>query len=185
MRFHEAVEAVVLLCSRGNQFLDEVKPWAALKNVRVEGERTVPLFYVCQVREDCPPFPPPTHTSGHQQYSMWGHASGVNEPAPPSHLPFPPLQGSDEEKRVAAVALCTVLELLRVAAVALSPITPALSQRVYLQLGYTDQQYKVWHSGCCIFAAALLLIFSPCMSVLMHMRIQIHSSYSDDRARRP
>ena len=33
MSFHEAVEAVVLLCSKGNQFLDEVKPWAALKNV--------------------------------------------------------------------------------------------------------------------------------------------------------
>ncbi len=38
--------------------------------------------------------------------------------------------------------LCAVLELLRVAAVALSPVTPALSQRVYLQLGYTEQDYK-------------------------------------------
>ena len=61
------------------------------------------------------------------------------------------------------MALCTVLELLRVAAVALSPITPALSQRVYLQLGYTDQQYKVRYSQrgtaealCCIVVA-----FSP------------------------
>ena len=37
MSFHEAVEAVVLLCSKGNQFLDEVKPWAALKNVSASG----------------------------------------------------------------------------------------------------------------------------------------------------
>ena len=55
------------------------------------------------------------------------------------------------------MALCTVLELLRVAAVALLPITPALSQRVYLQLGYTDQQYKVRYGRgavlccCCLF----------------------------------
>ena len=76
----------------------------------------------------------------------------------PWNFSLPPLQqGSDEEKRVAAVALCTVLELLRVAAVTLSPITPALSQRVYLQLGYTDQQYKVWCGRfavlccCCLF----------------------------------
>ena len=40
MSFHEAVEAVVLLCSRGNQYLDEVKPWSAFKNVCCEnGDR--------------------------------------------------------------------------------------------------------------------------------------------------
>ncbi len=39
--------------------------------------------------------------------------------------------------------LCTVLELLRVAAVALSPVTPAMSLRVYLQLGFTEQNFKV------------------------------------------
>ena len=42
MSFHEAVEAVVLLCSKGNQFLDEVKPWAALKNVRAGRRGTKP-----------------------------------------------------------------------------------------------------------------------------------------------
>ncbi len=33
MSFHEAVEAVVLLCSKGNQYLDEMKPWTVLKKV--------------------------------------------------------------------------------------------------------------------------------------------------------
>ena len=44
MSFHEAVEAVVLLCSKGNLFLDEVKPWAALKNVSASGGGAVSLY---------------------------------------------------------------------------------------------------------------------------------------------
>ncbi|GAX73560.1 hypothetical protein CEUSTIGMA_g1011.t1 [Chlamydomonas eustigma] len=83
MSFHEAVEAIVLLCSKGNQYLDETKPWTALK------------------------------------------------------------KGSDEEKAAASAVLCAVLELLRVAAVALQPVTPSLSRRVYSQLGYSDAEFEV------------------------------------------
>eukprot|EP00955_Chlamydomonas_euryale_P107310 365756-Chlamydomonas_euryale.AAC.25 len=48
--------------------------------------------------------------------------------------------GSDAERASAALALCTVLELLRVAAVALLPVTPALSRRVFEQLGLPPVQ---------------------------------------------
>lgn len=33
LAFHEAIDAIVLLCSKGNQFMDEAKPWGAYKNV--------------------------------------------------------------------------------------------------------------------------------------------------------
>ena len=36
--------------------------------------------------------------------------------------------------------LLAVLETVRLVAVMLLPITPALSRRVYLQLGYSDQE---------------------------------------------
>lgn len=60
-------------------------------------------------------------------------------------LPLPPLhhQGTDEERAAASLALCVVLEVIRVSAVALSPITPSLSRKVFLQLGYTDAQFEV------------------------------------------
>jgi hypothetical protein len=53
-------------------------------------------------------------------------------------------QESEEERATASLALCTVLELLRVAAVALSPVTPALSKRVYVQLGFSEHEFQVW-----------------------------------------
>jgi len=83
MNLGAAIDAIVALCARGNQFMDEKQPWTALK------------------------------------------------------------KGSDEEKADAAVALCVVLEVLRIAAVALSPVTPALSARIYKQLGFSEQQLEV------------------------------------------
>lgn len=58
---------------------------------------------------------------------------------------LPPLhhQGTDEERAAASLALCVVLEVIRVSAVALSPITPSLSRKVFQQLGYTDAQFEV------------------------------------------
>ena len=43
-----------------------------------------------------------------------------------------------EHKREAALVLLSVLEAVRIVAVMLSPITPALAQRVYLQLGFSE-----------------------------------------------
>ena len=40
--------------------------------------------------------------------------------------------------------LDVVLEVIRVAAVVLMPVTPGLSHRVYRQLGFSDEQFQVW-----------------------------------------
>lgn len=45
------------------------------------------------------------------------------------------LQGDDAQKAAAAEVLCIVLEVVRIASVALYPLTPALSQRCWQQLG--------------------------------------------------
>lgn len=50
------------------------------------------------------------------------------------------MQGSDEDKAEAAKVLVAVLESVRIVAVLLSPITPSLSTRIYLQLGFTQGQ---------------------------------------------
>lgn len=81
LSLHEAVESIVLFCSKGNLYLDEVKPWAGLK------------------------------------------------------------KGTDEEKKAAAICLVAVLELVRIAAVSLSPVTPTLSKKVYVQLGFTETEF--------------------------------------------
>ena len=52
------------------------------------------------------------------------------------------MQGSAEEKKQAALELLEVLEAVRVVAVLLSPITPALSRVIYQQLGYTDAHFQ-------------------------------------------
>lgn len=49
-------------------------------------------------------------------------------------------KGSDEDKAEAAKVLVAVLESVRIVAVLLSPITPSLSTRIYLQLGFTQGQ---------------------------------------------
>ena len=51
-------------------------------------------------------------------------------------------QGNDEEKAVGRSILVEVLEALRIAAVMLSPVTPTLSEAIYLQLGYSADQYR-------------------------------------------
>ena len=50
-------------------------------------------------------------------------------------------KGTDEDKAAAAAALAAVLEAVRVVAVLLAPVTPALSARIYAQLGYTPEQH--------------------------------------------
>lgn len=57
--------------------------------------------------------------------------------------------GTDEEKQQAAAALADVLEAVRIVAVLLQPVTPSLSKRVYLQLGYSEVEYKAltWHDA--------------------------------------
>ena len=50
-------------------------------------------------------------------------------------------QGSEEQKRDAGLALVAVLEAVRIVAVLLAPVTPALSGRMYAALGYSTEQY--------------------------------------------
>lgn len=56
--------------------------------------------------------------------------------------PLTVLQGSAEEKEQAGMVLLEVLEAARMVAVMLSPIVPALARLIYLQLGFTDQQFE-------------------------------------------
>ena len=50
-------------------------------------------------------------------------------------------QGSDEEKAVGRSILVEVLEAVRIVAVLLSPVTPKLSEDIYLQLGFTHEDF--------------------------------------------
>lgn len=52
------------------------------------------------------------------------------------------VQGSAEQKEQAGMVLLEVLEAARMVAVMLSPIVPALARLIYLQLGFTDQQFE-------------------------------------------
>ena len=52
------------------------------------------------------------------------------------------LQGNDEQKAQGRQVLADVLECMRIVAVLLSPIAPQLSQRMYLQLGFSEDQFK-------------------------------------------
>ena len=49
-------------------------------------------------------------------------------------------KGGEEDKAAAAAVLAAVLEAVRIVAVLLSPVTPALSGRIYNQLGLSEQQ---------------------------------------------
>ncbi|PSC70792.1 methionine-tRNA mitochondrial [Micractinium conductrix] len=49
-------------------------------------------------------------------------------------------KGDEQRKADAAAVLAAVLEAVRVVAVLLSPVTPALSTRIYTQLGFSEQQ---------------------------------------------
>lgn len=52
------------------------------------------------------------------------------------------MQGSEEEKAAAGLALVAVLEAVRIVAVLLAPVTPALSGRMYAALGYSEPEYS-------------------------------------------
>lgn len=85
MRFGEACEAALAISSRGNQYLEEVAPWAAFK------------------------------------------------------------KGGEQDRAEAAAALAAVLEAVRVVAVCLSPVTPALADRILAQLGFDEGQRALLH----------------------------------------
>ena len=52
------------------------------------------------------------------------------------------MKGSAEAKEQASLVLLEVLEAARVVAVMLTPIAPALARLVYLQLGFSDQEFE-------------------------------------------
>ena len=52
------------------------------------------------------------------------------------------LQVNDAQKEAAAAALVAVLEAVRIVAVIMCPVTPALSSRVYDGLGMSAEQYE-------------------------------------------
>ncbi|GMH38713.1 hypothetical protein BSKO_06597 [Bryopsis sp. KO-2023] len=51
-------------------------------------------------------------------------------------------KGSNGEKAYAGQVLVSVLEAVRIVAVMLSPVTPRLAQRIYIQLGFSEQDYQ-------------------------------------------
>jgi len=57
-----------------------------------------------------------------------------------------PKQGNDQQKADAAAALVAVLEAVRIVAVLLAPVTPALSARVLAQLGLAPGEAK-WENA--------------------------------------
>eukprot|EP00899_Mesostigma_viride_P018710 jgi/Mesvir1/26840/Mv20593-RA.2 len=50
-------------------------------------------------------------------------------------------KGTEEEKKAAAMDLVAVLEAVRIVAVILSPVTPTLVQKMYRQLGFSEEQF--------------------------------------------
>ena len=58
-------------------------------------------------------------------------------------------KGDDAAKAEAAAGLASVLEAVRIVAVMLSPVTPALSRRIYQQLGLGDAAFESlqWEGG--------------------------------------
>lgn len=56
-------------------------------------------------------------------------------------LGFSASQGTEEEKKEAARVLVAVLEGVRIAAIALSPVIPGISRKLYLQLGFPDAAF--------------------------------------------
>lgn len=61
----------------------------------------------------------------------------INEEEPWTYLK----RGNDEERTRAEEVLVAVMEAVRIVAVMLSPITPALSSRIYAQLGFSEEQF--------------------------------------------
>lgn len=60
--------------------------------------------------------------------------------------------------------LVTVLEAVRIVAVLLSPVTPCLSERIYLQLGFTEADFEV----ACMKARGF---FAPQFAALIHGQV--------------
>lgn len=82
LKFHDACTSALVISGKGNQYMEEVAPWTALK------------------------------------------------------------KGTAEEKEAAKEALVAVLEAVRIVAVLLLPVTPALSRRIYEQIGYSEEEWR-------------------------------------------
>ena len=79
----------------------------------------------------------------HNQHELPCRANNIAaSSASPLSLPSAHfIQGSDEQKEAAALALVAVLEAVRIVAVLLTPVTPALSGRIHAALGYSPEEY--------------------------------------------
>ncbi|KAF5840719.1 tRNA synthetases class I (M)-domain-containing protein [Dunaliella salina] len=75
--------------------------------------------------------------------SLCAQGNQFLERTEPWHL----FKGDEAQKAQAVTAICAVLETLRIVAVALKPVVPQLSMRIYQQLGYSPQQFQdlTWH----------------------------------------
>uniref|UniRef100_A0A0D9Z3R1 methionine--tRNA ligase n=1 Tax=Oryza glumipatula TaxID=40148 RepID=A0A0D9Z3R1_9ORYZ len=58
------------------------------------------------------------------------------------HAPWSCFKQGGESAEKAAKDLVIILETMRIIAIALSPITPSLSLRIYTQLGFTEDQFR-------------------------------------------
>lgn len=56
--------------------------------------------------------------------------------------PWSQFKKGDAEKAQAALDLLAILEASRILAITLSPIAPRVTQRIYLQLGYSEGDWK-------------------------------------------
>ena len=147
LRFHDAIAAVVGVSSLGNRFFDEVAPWTAFKKVcvllflcsaitrAVYGQASrisntqiswgyMGLFFIKYAATHAA-----THAVTHAATLRSRHYSHQT-----------PSQGSDEDKAAAVQHLVSVLEAVRVVAVMLAPVTPALSAAIHAQLGYDEHE---------------------------------------------
>ncbi len=83
------------------------------------------------------------------QKSAGGPPHPPHSPGIPGAAPHAAPQGDSAQQAQAVADLCTVLEAVRVAALLLAPITPALSARVAAQLGMSTEEAQVgdWLAG--------------------------------------
>ena len=64
--------------------------------------------------------------------------------------------------------LVIILEIMRIIAIALSPIAPSLSLRIYTQLGFTEDQFRVLRWVCSIRDMLSDLIFVSLQVIYFH-----------------
>ena len=137
LRFDHAVDAALAISGRGNQYLEETAPWTAFKKgdeqVLCRGCLPCCMGLLVQQRQGA---------EGAGQGADWEAMLLSTEGVCAAALTLPACLRSFalQRKADAAAVLAAVLEAVRVVAVLLSPVTPALSTRIYTQLGFSEQQ---------------------------------------------